>query len=164
MKVLLHGMRVWVAFGLVLAGLPLHGQTAISPYRALRPIMPDPNQRNAPSSVSSADLGSNETAAAAPSKRAVGLRVDPSLAPSKLKVLGTIEGIKGTLYVTNVGPVSVTPSVQLMVCDTRGGKVGMLSKIGEALAAGDSEKIEVLATNLNAADLKLMKLAVAQNR
>jgi hypothetical protein len=51
-----------------------------------------------------------------------------------------------------------------MVCDTRGGKVGMVSKIGEALAAGDSEKIEVLATNLNAADLKLMKLAVAQKQ
>jgi hypothetical protein len=154
-------MRVWVAFGLVLAGLPLHGQTAISPYRALHPIMPDPNQRNAPSSVSSADLGSNDTSAAS-SKRGLGVRLDPSLMPSKLKVLGTIEGIKGTLYVTNVGPVSVTPSVQLMVCDTRGGKVGMVSKVGEALAAGDSEKIEVLATNLNAADLKLMKLAVAQ--
>jgi hypothetical protein len=83
--------------------------------------------------------------------------------PSKLKVLGTIDGIKGTLYVTNVGPVAVTPAVQLMVCDTRGGKVGTVSKVGEALAAGESEKIEVLATNLNAADLKLMKLAVAQN-
>jgi hypothetical protein len=155
-------MRVWVAFGLVLAALPLHGQTAVSPYRALRPIMPDPNQRTAPSSVTPADLGSNDTSAAA-SKRGLGVRVDPSLAPSKLKVLGTIDGIKGTLYVTNVGPVAVTPAVQLMVCDTRGGKVGVVSKIGEALAAGDNEKIEVLATNLNAADLKLMRLAVAQN-
>jgi hypothetical protein len=155
-------MRVWVAFGLVLAGLPLHGQTAISPYRALHPIMPDPNQRNAPSSVTSADLGSNDTSAASP-KRGLAVKVDSALAPSKLKVLGTIDGIKGTLYVTNVGPVVVTPAVQLMVCDTRGGKVGVVSKIGEALAAGENEKIEVLATNLNAADLKLMKLAVAQN-
>lgn len=125
--------------------------------------MADPNQPNAPSSVSTSDLSLIDTTPVS-AKRGLGLKLDPSLAPSKLKVLGTIDGIKGTLFVTNVGPTSVTPMVQLMVCDTRGGKVGMVSKIGEALAAGDSEKIEVLATNLNAADLKLMKLAVAQKQ
>jgi hypothetical protein len=52
--------------------------------------------------------------------------------------------------------------VHFLVCDTRGGKVGAVAKTGTALAAGDNEKIEVLATNLNAADLKLVKLTVAQ--
>jgi hypothetical protein len=148
--------------GLAPAGPPLHGQTAISPYRALHPIMPDPNQRNAPSSVSQSDLGSNGTSAASSGQSTgVKTRIDACLMPSKVKILGTIDGIKGTLYVTNISSVSVTPSVQFLVCDSRGNRVGTVSRTGDALAAGDDEKIEVLATNLNAADLKLLKLTVA---
>ena len=66
-------------------------------------------------------------------------------------MLGTIDGIKATLYVTNVGSLP-TPMVQFLVCDTRGVKVGTASKTGTPLAAGAEEKIEILATNLNAAD------------
>jgi hypothetical protein len=149
--------------GQVLAVLPLHGQTVVSPYRALRPIMSDPNERNAPSSVSQADVGSNGVAVTRRTPpNAVKPKVDASLAASKIHILGTVDGIKGTLYVTNIGADSVTPMVQFLVCDTRGGKLGMVSKAGTALAAGDNEKIEILATNLNAADLKLFKLTVAQ--
>ena len=50
-KRLLHWMVLAETLALALAVLPLHGQTAVSPYRALHPIMPDPNQRAAPSSV-----------------------------------------------------------------------------------------------------------------
>lgn len=122
--------------------------------------MPDPNQRNAPSSVTPSDLGPGNSAGSA-RPASFNPRVDASLAASKIKVLGTVDGIKGTLYVTNVSAVSLTPQVQFMVCDTRGDKVGMVSKIGTALAGGDNEKIEILATNLNAADVKLVKLSVA---
>jgi hypothetical protein len=155
------------ALGILLAGLALRGQTVVSPYRALHPIMKDPNQPNAPSSVNPSDVGAS-TSAITPGQSqpaqpgAFAARVDRCLAASKLMVLGTIEGIKGTLYVTNVGAVLVTPRAQFLVCDTRGAKVGTASKTGAALAAGAYEKIEILATNLNAADLKLMKLTVQE--
>ncbi|MGA2174434.1 MAG: hypothetical protein ABSH38_05570 [Verrucomicrobiota bacterium] len=164
-------MTIFAAMLVVLlAGLPLRGQTAVSPYRALHPIMKDPNQRNAPSSVNESDLGPGPTPAPPPGPTqpappaAATAKVDACLKASKLSVLGTIDGIKGTLYVTNVGSLPVTPSVQFLVCDTRGGKVGTASKTGTALAAGADEKIEILATNLNAADLKLLRLTVTQTK
>ena len=160
-----HRIIVVEMLGLVLAALALHGQTAVSPYRALRPIMPDPNQRKAPSSVTPSDLGSDAAAPASPAQTTVvKTREDACLAASRLRVLGTIDGIKATLYVTNVGALLVRPTAQFMVCDARGGRVGMVSKTGTALAAGDNEKIEILATNLNAADLKLLKLTAARIR
>jgi hypothetical protein len=158
-----HRILAAETLALALAVLPLHGQTAVSPYRALHPIMPDPNERNAPSSVSQSDLGSNGASVTAPAQApGVKTRMDACLKVSKMTVLGTIDGIKATLYVTNVSTLPVTPQAQFTVCDSRGGKVGTVSKTGTALAAGDYEKIEILATNLNAADLKLLKLTAIQ--
>jgi hypothetical protein len=138
--------------------LPMCGQTAISPYRAVHPIMPDPNQRAAPSSATEADLGPS------PSSSPAKARIESCLTASKLHVLGTIDGIKATLYVTNVSERAVTPQAKFMVCDTRGSKLATVAKLGDILAAGGSEKIEILATNLNAADLKLLQLSAAQNK
>ncbi len=154
----------------LLAALPLRAQTVVSPYRALHPIMKDPNQRNAPSSVNQSDLSPDPASASSPGLNqpappaAPATKVDACLAASKLTVLGTIDGIKATLYVTNVGSLPVTPMVQFLVCDTRGVKVGTASKTGTPLAAGAEEKIEILATNLNAADLKLLKLTTAKSK
>jgi hypothetical protein len=155
-------------FVVLLTGIPLHAQT-VSPYRAVSPIMRGSNQNYAPSSVNQSDLGADpsparpgQTQLAEPA--IVTSRVDACLAASKLTVLGTIDGIKGTLYVTNVSSLPVTPLAQFVVCDTRGVKVGLASKTGTALGAGADEKIEFVATNLNAADLKLLKLTTAQSK
>ena len=137
------------ALGILLAGLALRGQTVVSPYRALHPIMKDPNQPNAPSSVNPSDVGAS-TSAITPGQSqpaqpgAFAARVDRCLAASKLMVLGTIEGIKGTLYVTNVGAVLVTPRAQFLVCDTRGAKVGTASKTGAALAEMNACALPIL--------------------
>ena len=73
-------------------------------------------------------------------------------------MIGTINGIKCTIYVTNLGAREVTPVVQVAVCDQKGFKVGAASKIGAALAPNADEKIVVFGTNLNATELKLTRL------
>ena len=78
-----------------------------------------------------------------------------------ITVIGTISGIKGTFYVTNVGPQEVTPMVQLAVCDPKGLKVGTAAKTGSVLAPNTAEKFIIVATNLNAAEFKLMQLTRA---
>ncbi len=80
------------------------------------------------------------------------------MAASKLALIGTVNGLKGTIYVTNMGAQEVTPVVHLAVCDQKGLKLGLASKTGGALAPNADEKIVILATNLNATDLKLMHL------
>jgi hypothetical protein len=156
-------------FVVLLAVFPLVSQTVVSPYRALHPIMPNGNQRNAPSSVSASDLGpdpsppppsgSNRTA-----QPVVATKVDVCLQASRLTVVATIDGIRGKLSVTNRSSAPVTPMAQFEVRNPTGGKVGTVSKIGEALAAGADEELEILATNLNASDLRLLKLTVAQTK
>jgi hypothetical protein len=73
-------------------------------------------------------------------------------------LIGTINGLKGTIYVTNIGAQEITPVVQLAVCDQKGFKLGLASKTGAALAPNAQERIVVVATNLNATELKLMHL------
>jgi hypothetical protein len=160
----------------VLAGaIASHGQVASSPMQLLHPILKDPNHRNAPTSLSqdpallremSANPNSNPNnpgalpAAGQPAQPAVIVaKIDSGLAASKLTLIGTINGLKGTIYVTNLGSQSITPMVQLAVCDQKGFKVGLASKTGAALAPNADERIVVLATNLNAAELKLMHLS-----
>jgi hypothetical protein len=155
-------MKRWVAI-FVFAGVCCgHTQITVTPYQALHPIMKDPRQRNAPTSLNQypGELSTpSAPVAVAPPKPAVVIsRIDSGLAVSPLTLLGTTDGLKGRLYVTNIGSQAVTPLAQFMVCDGKGFQVGLTSKKGEMLAPEKAERIEVLATNLNAADLKLMKL------
>jgi len=160
----------------VLAGaIASQGQVASSPLQLVHPILKDPNKRNAPTSLNrdpslaedpNPNMAPNRPAArptaarpAKPEQPAVIVaKIDSGLAASKLAMIGTVNGLKGTIYVTNMGAQEVTPVVQLAVCDQKGFKLGLASKTGAALAPNADEKIVILATNLNATDLKLMHL------
>jgi hypothetical protein len=157
---------------IVLAGaIASQGQYAGSATSLVHPILKDPNHRNAPTSLDrdpslAQDPNQNPApnrpaalAVAQPAQPAVIVaKIDAGLAASKLAMMGTINGIKGTLYVTNMGAQEITPVVQLAVCDPKGFKLGLASKTGAALAPNADERIVILATNLNATDLKLMRL------
>jgi hypothetical protein len=152
--------------------IALHGQVASSPMQLVHPILKDPNKRNAPTSLnrdpslaqdSSPNQNSNRSttlpsAAQSAQPAAIVPKIDPGLAASKLAIIGTMSGLKGTIYVTNTSSQEITPVVQLVVCDQKGIKVGIASKTGPALASNADEKIVILATNVNATDLKLMRL------
>ena len=154
----------------VLAGaVASQGQVASSPMTLLHPILKDPNHRNAPTSLNqdpamlremSQNPNSNPNPAAgqAAQPAVIVAKIDSGLAASKLTLMGTINGLKGTMYVTNMGATEVTPLVQLAVCDQKGFKVGLASKTGAALAPNADERIVIVATNLNATELKLMHL------
>ncbi len=161
---------------MVLAGaVAAQGQSASSPTQLVHPILKDPNHRNAPTSLDrnpSLVQDPNQNAirhraatpvvAAQPAQPAViTATIDSGLAASKLNMIGTVNGLKGTIYVTNVGAQEIIPMVELAVCDQKGFKIGSASKTGNALAPETGEKIVVLATNLNAVDLKLMRVSSA---
>ncbi len=157
----------FLALAVVLA-LPAQGQP--SPYRLLQPIMKNPNQRQAPSSVTAADLGEQQqqqqqqqaaAAAAAPAKPAVIVaKIDHELAASPVNVIARVTGIKGTIYVTNLTGDQVLPHSQFAVLDRNGIQLGVASRLGSSLAAYGFERIDVIATNAGCTDLKLMKLSV----
>jgi hypothetical protein len=149
-------------------------QVGTSPMQILHPILKDPNKRLAPTSVNrnpglvddpsqpaAVPAARPHIAAAQPAKPAViSAKIDDGLAASKLALIGTISGVRGTIYVTNTGPKEITPIIEVAVCDAKGFKVGTASKTGTALAPNADERITLLGTNLNAADLKLMRLTV----
>jgi len=140
----------------------------------VHPILKNPNHRNAPTSLnrdpslaqdpgSSPNQGSNrsETLPSVPKLGqpvSITPKIDAGLDASKLALIGTINGIKGTMYVTNTTAQELTPVVQFIVCDDKGINIGLASKTGTALAPNAGEKIVILATNLHATDLKLMRL------
>jgi hypothetical protein len=157
----------------ILAGaFSSQGQGASSPTYLVHPILKDPNKRLAPTSLDRdpsllADPNSNPApnrsaahpAAAQPAQPPVIVaKIDAGLVASKVAMIDTISGIKGTLYVTNMGAQEVTPVVQMAVCDQKGFKLAVASKTGAALAPNGNEKIVILGTNLNAAEFKLMRL------
>ena len=157
----------------ILAGaFPSNGQVATSPTQLVHPILKDPDKRLAPTSLDRdpsllGDPASNPTPTRPAALRAAALpaqppvivaKIDSGLVASKLTMIGTINGIKGTLYVTNMGAQEVTPVVQLAVCDQNGFKLAVASKTGAALAPNANERIVIVGTNLNAAEFKLMRL------
>ena len=150
-------------FCLLAVAFSAHAQP--SPYRLLQPIMKNPNQRNAPSSVTSGDLEPNPPSSPQvvvvmpPKPVEIVAKIDSGLAVSKITLIGRITGIKGTMYVTNLTSDAAIPHAQFAVCDRNGFQIGVASKVGEALAASSEEKLEIIATNAGVADLKLMKLS-----
>ena len=172
-------------FSVLSASFPASAQTVATTANVLHPILKnsqdpsDPTKRYAPSSINQdpamarefrnaptrAVPNYNSPTALAPANPAepplIVARIDAALAVSKISLIGTIDGLKGRLYVTNVGSQIVTPQAQFAVCNLKGFKIAAASKNGEALAPNDSEKIEIVATNLGAADLKLIKITAA---
>ena len=148
--------------------IALSAKAQPSPYRVLQPIMKNPNQRNAPSSVSAADLddpratppSSPQVILVAPRKPAeIVAKIDSGLAVSKITVIGRVTGLKGTMYVTNMMSDTAIPHAQFAVCDRNGFQIGTTSGIGSALAPSSDERLVVIATNAGSTDLKLMKLS-----
>jgi hypothetical protein len=169
-------MFVMAVVLVILAGaFSSRGQSASSPTQLVHPILKDPNKRFAPTSLdrdpsllddpnsspSPNRPAARPAAAAQPAQPAVIVaKIDSGLAASKLAMIGTMNGVKGTIYVTNMGPQAITPVVQVAVCDQKGFKLGTASKTGAALAPNADERIVVLGTNLNATELKLMRLTI----
>jgi hypothetical protein len=164
-------MKLLLAIVFLVAAFSVGAQTVANPYQVLHPIMKDPNKRNAPTSLDRDPSEKADLQPTAPTTRPAALppaqpakpaeivaRIDAGLAASKISLLGTVNGIKGRLYVTNIGSQVVIPLAQFAVCDQKGFQVGSTAKTGQPLEPNDVEKIEVLATNLNAVDLKLVKL------
>jgi hypothetical protein len=171
-------MKLLLAIVFFVAALSVRAQTVANASNVLHPIIKDIHKpAAAPTSLNQDPSMAAEFRTAAPSARPSSLapaqpaapakpveiiaQIDASLAASKLSLIGTVSGIKGRLYVTNIGSQVVSPKVQFAVCDRNGFKIGATTKTAPALAPNEAEKIEVLATNLNAVDLKLMKLSAS---
>jgi hypothetical protein len=161
-----------VAIVVLAAAFAARGQYAGSPTQLVRPVLKDPDHRYAPTSLNqdpdrqrSQNANQNAQRPAAPPAAAqppqpsiIVAKIDPGLKASKIATIGTVKGIKGSVYVTNTGALPVTPVVRMAVCDDKGVKIGVASKTGEELAPNASEKIAVLATNFNAIELRLLQL------
>jgi hypothetical protein len=165
-------MKLLVAIVIFATAFSLRAQTMINPFQALHPIMKDPNNRNAPTSLNQ-DPDQNERDEMEqrhqnhPEHRpgqSVGTlepvdiiaRVDDTFAISPLNLVGTVNGVKGTLYVTNTGSALATPSAEFAVCNAGGYLLNTAAKTGHALAPNESETLEVIANDLYAADLRLI--------
>jgi hypothetical protein len=161
----------------LIAAFAVRAQTTVTPYQALHPIMKDRNKRNAPTSLDRDPSEKADLEASAPTRQPgrpaafppaqpakpveIVARIDAGLAASRISLLGTVHGLKGGFYVTNLSPAMITPLAQFAVCDLNGFQVGSTARTGPPLAPNDAEKIEVLATNFNAVDLKLVKLTAS---
>jgi hypothetical protein len=155
------------------AAFSVRAQTVANTSNVLHPILKDPSKRNAPTSLDQDPSVSAEFRASSPTRPAtlpgaqpiapakpaeIVAKIDSSLAASTISLIGTVNGIKGRFYVTNIGSGMVVPLAQFAVCNEKGFQIGSTAKTGGPLAPNDAEKIEVLATNFNAVSLKLMKL------
>lgn len=166
-------MKSLLAIVLFATALSVRAQVAINPFQALHPIMKDPNNRNAPTSLNQDPDAAQEyqrnsvkrqaptpssPSAQPPKPFSVVARIDDIFAVSPISLLGTVNGLKGRLYVTNIGTGTASPTALFAVCDQKGFLIGTSTKAGGALGPNDFEKIEILATNLNATDVKLVKM------
>jgi hypothetical protein len=84
--------------------------------------------------------------------------IDPTLKPSAVSLFGKVDGLAGTLYVTNTGAKPVAPFVQLAVVDKSGRPVGYVTNSAPAIEPNHAEKISVLSTNRGAVDFKVVRL------
>lgn len=164
-----------VLAAVVAAACSARAQVATSPTQLVHPILKDPNKRLAPTSLDRdpsllGDQNPQNTAAVQRQRRAAAAaqpaqptvivaKIGEGLAASKVSLIGTVTGLKGTIYVTNLSSHEVTPLVQLAICDAKGMKVATASKTGPILQPNANERLTILATNATAVDLKLMGLS-----
>ena len=104
-----------------------------------------------PAAAAPATTPANATAPAAST-------IEPDLKASPIKLFGKIEGLSGTLFVTNIGAKAVSPFVQLAVVNKSGKMVGWVTNSGAEIQPQEATKIQVLATNLDAVDFKIVRL------
>lgn len=170
-------MKINLAILLFIAVLtvPVQAQTVATTANVLHPLMKNQKDPKHPHAISSLDrdpslLGDSSSPATSfygstpLSFRETGkpaeivAQIDPDLQATPLSLIGTVNGIRCSFFVTNTGANTVVPTVQLAVCDYKGFKIGQAVTRGNAIGPNEGEKIELLATNVDGADLKLMKL------
>jgi hypothetical protein len=151
-------MKVSIFFTLCLA-LVVSASAQVTARRALQPLTkkglltPTPP----PTLARPAPAAPAPTAAAAtPAAQAPTIEAD--LKPSKVALFGKIAGLSGTFFVTNVGTHAVAPFAQLAVLDKSGRPVGWVTNSADEIQPNEAAKIQVLATNANAVDLKIVRL------
>ena len=148
-------MKVPILFALLLA-LVLSASAQVTARRALQPLTKQGIIPPAPRP----DLAKpGPTAPTQPAKPAAQApAIEPDLKPSTIKLFGKIDGLSGTFFVTNVGNRAVAPFAQLAVLDKSGKPVGWVTNSAGEIQPNEAAKIQVLATNANAVDLKIVRL------
>jgi hypothetical protein len=156
-------MKFPVVFSVLLA-LVVSASAQVTARRALQPLYKDGALRT-PSQQVGAKPAPAPAPAAAPAPTPVAARtgtqasgIEPDLKPSKISLFGKIEGLSGTFFVTNVGNRAVAPFAQLAVLDKNGKVIGWATNSASVIQPKESEKIQILATNANAVDLKIVRL------
>jgi hypothetical protein len=84
--------------------------------------------------------------------------IEADLKPSPITLFGKIAGLSGTFFVTNIGTRAVSPFAQLAVLDKNGKPIGWVTNSAAPLQPKEAAKIQVLATNEGAVDLKIVRL------
>ena len=171
-------MKLLCAMVILVAAFSVRAQTVANTHNVLHPLTknsPDGTARYAPTSLDQdpaerASLMQNNSrpsyvAPGQPAKPvAIVAQIDGRLVASKVSLIGTVTGLKGKLYITNIGSASVVPSATFAICDEKGFQIASATKIGSSLGPNDSEKIEIVATNLSAADVQLVKLTAGSDK
>jgi hypothetical protein len=115
-------------------------------------MKPLPPKTYSPAAPAAPATPANAPVAAAPSA------IEPDLKASPIKLFGKIDGLSGTLYVTNVGAKAVSPFVQLAVVNKSGKMVGWVTNSGAEIQPKEATKIQVVATNEGAVNFTIMRL------
>lgn len=149
-------MKIPIIFALLLA-LVLSASAQVTARRALQPlskqgiIPPAPRPDLTKPGPPAASAAVAKPAAQAPA-------IEADLKPSPIKLFGKIDGLAGTFFVTNVGTRAIAPFAQLAVLDKAGKPVGWVTNSAGEIQPKEAAKIQVLATNANAVDLKIVRL------
>lgn len=151
-------MKFSVLFGFFLM-FALSVPAQVTARRALQPLYKDgalktPQQAAGPRPTAPAPAPTPVAAKAGAQAAAI----EADLKPSKITLFGKIDGLSGTFFVTNVGSHAVAPFAQLAVLDKNGRVVGWATKSADEIQPKEAAKIQVLATNANAVDLKIVRL------
>jgi len=88
-------------------------------------------------------------------------KIEKGLAVSKIKLLGREDGLAGIMFITNISQQPMTPVAQFAVCDRSGAQIGSASNGCKELLPAGVGRIEVLSSNQNAGEFKLLKLSAA---
>jgi hypothetical protein len=145
---------ILIALTLTCAAL---AQTAISPGRATQRLSkPAPGVPPPPPKPATSQTTQTRPLAKPPEIVAV---IDQRLGVSKVNLLGLVEGLKGTFYVTNLSQQTLTPTIQLAILDHNNRPIGSTNRIGGELPPKGIGKIEVKTSNPNAGDFKLLKIS-----
>ncbi|MDB6059420.1 MAG: hypothetical protein JWO95_3264 [Verrucomicrobiales bacterium] len=151
-------MKVRILFSLLLA-LAISASAQVTARRALQPLTkqgvippgPPPNLAKPAPPAPAHPPVAPPPAAAVPA-------IEPNLKPSPITLFGKIDGLSGTFFVTNVGTRAVAPFTQLAVLDRSGKPVGWVTNSAAEIQPKEAAKIQVLATNANAVDFKIVRL------